>query len=313
MIAAISPAISNASESLGTLRFAETCKAVKTRALKNEEIHGNLLEELRAERDALRDQLANSAADSKMSEKVLAYEALIAKYGADIESRIKSSQELEKARSHHLEDSGLGFHDISFSSSTPQLHNIHEDPSLTGCLVYNLPQGEGVTLGCGTSCSIVLKGLGMLEQMASIINIDNVKVTLTRDAGRILLNGNPLQQAATQTMHHFDRIIVGHAYCFRLLIPEAKGEVEEILKKEAYLLEQALAEIVPENSEAHEHCSHYISELRDRVGDEQTQNFLLQFRVAAPLVEEANMITQEVRPSDQFRFSIEVMSDFFHV
>merc|ERR1719191_1521958 len=54
MIAALSPALSNQEETVGTLRFAESVKAIKTKATRNVQSPDSLVAELRAECERLR-------------------------------------------------------------------------------------------------------------------------------------------------------------------------------------------------------------------------------------------------------------------
>ena len=54
----------------------------------------------------------------------------------------------------------------------------------------------------------------------------------------------------------------------------------------------------------YEQCLLYVEELKDRVGEAESKNFLQDFAEALPLVEEANELTKELRPMDRLRCMI---------
>ncbi|CAJ1356747.1 unnamed protein product, partial [Effrenium voratum] len=69
MIAAISPALSNYEETLGTLKFAQTCKHVATQAVRNEASSGSIVEDLTAEIARLKEML-EAQSDSRQQQRV---------------------------------------------------------------------------------------------------------------------------------------------------------------------------------------------------------------------------------------------------
>jgi len=175
-------------------------------------------------------------------------------------------------------------------------------------LVYFLMPSKATTVGSAKECTITLEGLGMTEKMISIFNHDNAKISIEMGEGRVLINGKAPN--VPRGLHHFDRIIFGHAYCFRVSVP---GAVEEAQRHESgqMLLYEALSEVIPEDSESYQQCISYLTELKRRVGDLKAEAFLGEFRRVVPAVEEANVISQYLRPTDNLHFEIEVMSDLF--
>jgi len=59
MICAISPALDNFEESLSTLRYADSAKKIKNKAVVNESATDKLIRELKEENDSLKQMLEN--------------------------------------------------------------------------------------------------------------------------------------------------------------------------------------------------------------------------------------------------------------
>ena len=59
MICAISPAFDNFEESLSTLRYADSAKKIKNKAVVNESATDKLIRELKEENDSLKQMLEN--------------------------------------------------------------------------------------------------------------------------------------------------------------------------------------------------------------------------------------------------------------
>ncbi|CAE7271139.1 kif1, partial [Symbiodinium necroappetens] len=106
MIAALSPAEFNYEETLSTLLFAQSVKAVKTNAKKNENLEDNLIQDLEAECERLR-QLVNMDAGNSQLQELAALEEMQRKYGRDFEEQLKLAEDLQKQRETLLADAGL--------------------------------------------------------------------------------------------------------------------------------------------------------------------------------------------------------------
>jgi len=172
-------------------------------------------------------------------------------------------------------------------------------------------------------------GLGIKPFMCSLRNEGNRTVTLTRltpcggrltrepvtaqddRPGRVLVNGRVPK--AHLALRHMDRLILGHAFCFRLIVPLVS--VTPNAGRDSLLLacqggiEEALQEVVHEDSPEFADCRAMLDSIQDRIGSLKVKAFLQEFGMALPLVEEGNLITSEVRPQDHLRFHLEVCSD----
>lgn len=314
MMTAISPSLFNYDETLSTLRFAESVKKIKTKAKKNEHNEEKLVNALQAECERLRKLVEAGDASGSHQQDLSAHEAAIAKYGQDFETQLEVARDLEKQRHEFLEDSGLTMSEVMESvgldKSTPQLVNVSSDPMLAGCLFYFLKLGEATALGSDKACKIVINGLGMKPKMAEITNTGNTSLSILGIEGRIVVNGQVLAQDNQRELRHGDRLIIGHSFHFRVVIPLSGDPDAEA--KEAHEIEQELAEIIPENTEAYQECHQYAADLQSKKGWMAAKTFLSTFRKAHRLVDEANTITQELRPRDGLSFAVEVISNPFH-
>eukprot|EP00931_Biecheleriopsis_adriatica_P049595 TRINITY_DN28694_c0_g1_i1.p1 TRINITY_DN28694_c0_g1~~TRINITY_DN28694_c0_g1_i1.p1 ORF type:complete len:991 (-),score=232.42 TRINITY_DN28694_c0_g1_i1:40-2790(-) len=334
MIAALSPAFINYEETLSTLMFAQSVKAVKTNAKKNEQVEDNLKEELEAECRRLR-QLVESGAGHKQQE-LAALEELAKKYGRDFETQLKLAGELKEQRQHLLDDAGLTSTEMSTSvgldSSTPHLLNVCYDPELNGCLIYFLEKGVTFKIGYvetknksvdkrrksiaappttdqEKNIEIPLTGLGIVPNMFEVSNLDDRSLTLRYNEGRVLLNGRQVKDE--ERLQHNDRIIVGHAFCFRLVIPEeAKEAVISDMHGENDI-ERWMDEIHMEEDAAYQQCLFYSKELATRIGETRATAFTRSFHKVCRLVHEANELVRTVHPKERLHFSAEVLTDLF--
>lgn len=353
LIAAISPAKSNEEASLSTLRFAQTCKKITTKVHQNVEKRQSVFSGMKDEIEKLRAQLAagewrvgNPDADSDSDESSDSADSRVErKELEELRERLAEEKEQiekwEQRRALALEDIGLGLSISNITSTyqvdpdTPQLVNLSNDPSLTGCLVYYIPQNQTTIVGSDSRCKVLLKGLGIKEFMFSLQNVDNESVHLKlltadgeeltpeglKDAmrpisrrasgapGRVLINGRQPPCVAAD-LNHNDRIFVGHAYCFRLSIPKGSPPMEPKLSSHiAYSMEDTLFDVLHEHSDEFMECQALMESLKDRIGRQNAENFLHLFGRTLPLVEEANLITSNVRPNEGLRFQLEIASD----
>mmetsp|Transcript_127155 Transcript_127155/g.317552 ORF Transcript_127155/g.317552 Transcript_127155/m.317552 type:complete len:890 (-) Transcript_127155:390-3059(-) len=339
MVAAISPAKSNLDETLSTLRFAQTCKSVKTRAARNQESTQSIVEALKAEIEQLRAAAKEGGHNPEVAKQIEENERLRRK----LEDKSQTLQQWEEKRRRALEDMGLSVYEITdamgMDPNTPQLINVSEDPSLSGNLVYYLTPGADTTLGADKACKIVLAGLGMKPFMCSLKQESMRRVTLTllgfdgkplstsglaqlakpqsyhghKTPGRVLVNGR-VPKALRQDLHHTDRIIVGHAYCFRLVMPLVAAESPPVSPVEGVLsvnddIDEALCQIIHDHADEFTECRALMESMQDKLGPKRAKEFLELFGRTLPLVEEGNLITSAMRPKDCMRFQLELRRD----
>lgn len=346
MIAALSPALSNVAETLSTLRFAQTCKDIKTSAVKNEKTEA-VVAELTAEIARLKERLEQGN-DAGLLLQVQDAEALKQQLVQDYEVQLSEAKSLEQMRAKAMEDMGLDISEISGMAKVdphvPQLINLSEDSSLSGCLVYFLLPDKDMKLGSDSACDIVLTGLGIHPHMCSLRNSENTSVTLSildaagvqtkapasqpthsleptsrrhslpRDTGpRILVAGRAVV-AGSQEVKHTQRIILGHAFCFRLSIPlNAAVESETSSrrrqrKKMQTAVEEALFEALPDCQDGFNEYREIIGHVQDQVGPHEAEEFVETLGMLLPLIEEGNLMTSEIRPQDKLRFRVEICS-----
>jgi len=341
MMAAISPALSNYEETLSTLRFAQTCKQIVTHVHKNEESSESIISDLQLEILKLKAAIANCAGDNPDLEQRLQESlGLRAKVDTDFNAELAEAKKREQEREKALEGMGLSFdagaNNVKMDSNVPMLVNISEDPSLSGCLVYFLPPEDETLLGQDESCKIILQGLGIKKFMCAIHNQDNKVITLwllTPDGekieaaqlvenhikehvahsgeeapGRVLVNGR--FPGSPRELHHMDRIILGHAFCFRVTKNSNTGDRRRSLYEAVQTnLAEVLHEVVHDDTPAFMECRAMLDSIQDRIGVSRCNKFLTEFKTVLPLVEEGNLITSELRGGDFLRFQIEVCSD----
>jgi len=193
---------------------------------------------------------------------------------------------------------------------------------LSGCLMYFLKNGEDTTIGSEEECTITLKGLAVHSRMCTITNVDNSHLVITVPSdgseNRVLVNGRRVDTKGS-TLHHHDRLVIGRAFAFRLVVPKELETMKSVGmtkqqtldENESWDLDKVLGEVVDEESQSFVQAKAYIEELRGRIGEYKAQAFLHSFSKAQKLVDEANDITKEIRPKDRLRFSLEVISDVY--
>mmetsp|Transcript_102445 Transcript_102445/g.181950 ORF Transcript_102445/g.181950 Transcript_102445/m.181950 type:complete len:831 (+) Transcript_102445:54-2546(+) len=324
MMAAVSPALSNFEETMSTLRFAQTCKNVKTKAVKNEESKADMLQDLQAELEQLK-AMESKPGVLTQEAKVKELENLRQQFMKDFQDSLKEAKEREEVRTQALEDMGLSTDELAsafaMDKNCPQLVNISEDPSLSGALIYFLAENEDTFIGAGKENKIEMKGLSIANWMCALYNQANDKVFLklmnqegkplqegqTRQ-GRLLVNGKP--PAPERELKHMDRIMFGHAYLFRVVVP-LHAEDPGTIKQEAISagIEDALNDVVNDEDPAFQEVRAVMDTITDRIGPEKVQEFLHVFTEHFPMIEEGNKITSQVRPHDRLRFQLEVCSD----
>lgn len=327
MCAAISPSYDSCNETIGTLRFAENVKKIQTSAKKNEKSKENILAELKEEARRLRKQLeegggrgggAKDSAADELAAVDAAVEVVAQKYGSNFEEELAEAEKFQKLREQALESMGLHTEDLAshmgIEAGTPQLINYNEDPSLSGCLMYFLMKDEdetnpiGTSIGSGEQCKIKLKGLGMCHKMLTIFNRENMKLTYVLCEGRVMINGK--LSASEGHLKHNDRLILGHAFVFRVNIPNDTSPTID-RREFANVLQTVIADKIPEGTERYEQCLAYATELVSRLGNIKAELFVREFLRSTRWVEEANMIAHEFRSYAIYRFELEAVMDMY--
>jgi len=242
MVAAISPALSETEETLGTLRFASSVKKVRTHAVSNEQdaVESDLLlQTMRSEAEELK--LAAKAAVSaspqqarrlKMNAEAVEHAVLSMQTRID-KTMWHQAQTAERMRCEALAGLSLPFaiggmlggaNDDGVTANSPYLLNISDDISLAGRLLYFLPEGSPISVGSEESNRIRLRGLGIPDRLCEITVVaggKGVEVQYSGAGGRLLVDGVAVANNQVRALYHGARIIFGRAFAFRLVIPLA--------------------------------------------------------------------------------------------
>eukprot|EP00929_Paragymnodinium_shiwhaense_P011315 TRINITY_DN11689_c0_g1_i2.p1 TRINITY_DN11689_c0_g1~~TRINITY_DN11689_c0_g1_i2.p1 ORF type:complete len:2784 (+),score=1034.82 TRINITY_DN11689_c0_g1_i2:198-8549(+) len=330
MMAAVSPSAYNAEETMGTLEFASSVKNIKTsaKATKQAGSDADIVKKLQAEIERLNklvldtsskpqeslDEAVVAEEHQKIQEELEALRALETQMIKDVEEARRVAEEMTQKRQAAMEDMGVSASEMAdnlgLAQTTPHLVNVSADPALMGTLTFFLIAGSEVAIGTGEEDKIKLQGLGMSAGMATIKNEDDTQVSIEAAEGvRVLLNGGKVKKP--ETLSHGSRLLLGYSFCFCVVIPALKDQVEARTMDEKFL-ESALAEVAPEESEVYGAAMQWVGQLRDRIGLTRAEVFTMQFKKLASLVDEANEISKAVRPQERFEFCPEATVDIFH-
>lgn len=347
-LAAIAPGVTSADETAATLRFAESVRRLRTGARPNIGSWADACALLQADALRLHLQLSGSGdawGGSQMPSDPSERRKLVEEMGRPWQVEADEGARQARERAKALESLGVLVGDaaeaFSLEQVTPYLMNMSDDVQLAGRLVYFLRRGAETTIGSSPSCSIVIGGLGVLPELCQVVNHDNVHVTLQRrDECRwhVRVNGQVAPSRGPLPLYHHDRLYLGFAMALRLHIP-MQAEVETINESEEHTglrppppihelvlntYPQDLLPKLPDRSESlseiqffMEHSASfselqlYMEDLYDRLGPERGHTFFKTLQEACHLVDEANMITVEVREEEKLHFEVEFVWDIF--
>ncbi|KAL0485382.1 kinesin-like protein [Acrasis kona] len=255
MIAAVSPASVNYSESLSTLRYANRAKQIKTQAVVNEDPNEKAIKELKNQVAELEKQLklakqgidpsAASSVSNEESEKLRREleesQAIIKRLQMTNEEKEEITKQMSEARHSVLQDAGiLSNQEAGFDrTKQPHLVNLNEDPLMSDSLLYPLNSPGTTTLGKrapqGDSSTtekpdIALGGLGVAAKHCTFeveppaTNIIP-KIFIVPGDGQTFVNGK-LVKEKTPLLQGF-RIIVGNNHIFRFNHPAEAAHIKK--------------------------------------------------------------------------------------
>jgi len=342
MLACASPAASSCSMTESTLRFAQSVKKIKTKPRQNEEIEGTLLNNLRAEIEHLRQQLVVVNTEHRGSihmklDASLAVEQMFKESLGDLDDQKATLNEL-----------GLAANDLSSAwkrgstlkvrfDADPYLVNICDDPLLSGCLTYLLPENDPVSVGSDPSCTIQVEGLGIRSDMCEILNKDGVTVELVvsfgdeldlqslrslpellstpsvsiggilkRDSGptvkrshknKSMVYVNNTIVMERQELQDGDSLRIGPTHVFQVQIPKAAAAAAAAKTEDGGPrgVASIIKSITREGTFERTNAKQYAAHMKERVGGARTEVMLEQLQELLPLIEEANVMTEELR------------------
>ncbi|CAE7415729.1 unc-104 [Symbiodinium sp. CCMP2592] len=292
MVAALSPASSDLDETLSTLRFADMVKQIRTRVTSNRVNKANLIKQLQDEIVRLKSQVESRW---NTDEQIAQLEAVCTHFKDALEQEKSRSEALAAERAACLKEMGLSVNSEGVSvvvasqgdAGVPYLVNLSEDPYLQGCLMYFLP-GPEVTIGSSDGNNVRMSGLGMKPRHCRICNEGNRKLVLhpiaasdEKDIPRVLLNGRRVTEAVQ--IQHQDRLILGHAWAFRVAVPLTASELRaaDTAVKEGGThadsqaeLDQAVAEIEDSSSQSFQHLRKFVEDLEKCAGTDCARTFV---------------------------------------
>ncbi|XP_041121988.1 kinesin-like protein KIF28P [Polyodon spathula] len=299
MIATVSPAHINYEETLSALRYAERAKSIMNRAVINVSATERLLRDLKEENSRLQARIASIETAGAVEERD-ALRRLILENESQLREIQKSwQQKLEDAKREWEQQYGTLALEEELKATLPYLVNVSEDPQLSGVLRKLIKTGiTSVGRIPSSEEDIVMKGLGILDKHAVLVNCDD-KVTMEPQKGaRILVNGVPL--LTRSQLKHLDRIIFGScAFYLYVGFPQERSEKDKIHK---YGKDFFLSEIVSDTEFAQLHLG--SSDKQKENIDPNLTRLFHDFTALMPVVMQANQISQELGKNISFELEI---------
>ncbi|XP_037956915.1 kinesin-like protein Klp98A isoform X2 [Teleopsis dalmanni] len=232
MIAALSPADCNYSETLSTLRYANRAKNIINKPTINEDANVKLIRELREEINKLKSMLTGDIhslqPSLKMLEDLQKKEAQEKVLTEEWTEKWKEAQSiLQEQKSLGLRKSGVG---VVLDSEMPHLIGIHNDVT-TGVTLYSLKEGETLI---GTDDSdipqdIELTGDGIRPQHCSIVLRDGVITLHPRLMAQCWLNARLIDEPTN--ISQGDIILLGRTNIFRFNNPAEAAKLRKDLSR----------------------------------------------------------------------------------
>jgi len=305
MLANISPACENLSETISTLRFAASVKTIKTVATQNRCTQDELVSSLKRELESLRARIMAPRDSMKQQVQVFEREQLIADLTQDYKLQIEHAKLMQEARDSMVKDMALSADGIQTAfgvdAQTPYLLNMASCSSLAGSLLYYIPQGLQRTIGSAQDNAICLTGLGLAEYLCIVENTSNTRLTVRKCSheGRIVINGKPLESGTSRELHNGDRVVFGISLALRVSIPSSHAK-RVLEHRDTELLLQGLEdesldiEASPSWAVLHE----YLSQVIQQLPPAHAESLCRDVRQVVRLCDEANEITSVCRASD---------------
>ncbi|XP_052870314.1 kinesin-like protein Klp98A [Anopheles cruzii] len=228
MIAAISPADVNYSETLSTLRYANRAKNIINKPTINEDPNVKLIRELRDEIYKLKLMISSDTAELEPSLKVLedlhkkeAQEKVLTEEWTEKWREAQSI--LREQKSLGLRKSGVG---VVLDSEMPHLIGIHDDIS-TGVTLYSLKDGE-TSIGTEEAPypqDIMLNGIGIAPEHCRIVLSSGTATIYPNPNATCLLNASIIE--VPTAISQGDILLLGRTNMFRYNNPAEAAKLRQ--------------------------------------------------------------------------------------
>ncbi|KAH9487863.1 Kinesin-like protein kif28p [Bulinus truncatus] len=306
MIAALSPADINYSETLSTLRFADRAKMIKTQAVVNENPTDKLIRELREENQRLLELLkvggvpkgiaVAGASNQEVEDLKKEYEARLASNQQEMDMMKKTwTESMKESQDEYLVKVEAEKKRNEERKVIPHFWNLSEDPALTAVLIHFLREGS-VRIGNKQATpppEILINGLGIQKEHATVTNKKGTVLLKPMPDAKITINGKPV--TAEIELHHNDRVLLGpnHLYVFHHPQDEAKL-IKAGKKFEQPTYDSAQEEIAKESG------------LVDSKANKSKEELLLNEDLiqVLPMVFEANAMSEEMDKRVKFEICL---------
>uniref|UniRef100_A0A8C9VP02 Kinesin-like protein n=1 Tax=Scleropages formosus TaxID=113540 RepID=A0A8C9VP02_SCLFO len=239
MIATISPADLNYSETLSTLRYANRAKNIMNKPTINEDSNVKLIRELRAEIARLKvllgqgSQIAllDSPTALSMEEKLHENEARVLELTKEWTNKWNETQNILKEETLALRKEGIG---VVLDSELPHLIGIDEDLLSTGIILYHLKEGR-TSVGrddAEVQQDIVLHGPSLEREHCVFENLNDLVTLVPLGSSQCFVNGIPVMEPYQLSQGAV--ILLGRMNMFRFNHPKEAAKMRE--KRKSTLL-----------------------------------------------------------------------------
>jgi len=231
MLCAVSPAGVNYSESMSTLRYAQSAKKIATKAVINEDPTAKLIKQLREEVERLKNEVATGGVGDGGAA-VMEVEAMMMQKSMSKEQRKQQTDRLKARRQLILAMTGGGSTGEEGLKKFPHLSNLNQDPMLSGTL--KLIISEETTMNIGRKDSDVvqdvqLEGLGMKKSHCLITNREGGElfVKCGEPQANVYVNGVKVGAEGTKLQNN-DILVLGVCtHIYQLRVPKISRVKEE--------------------------------------------------------------------------------------
>jgi len=298
MIATVSPDIGCIQETVATLRFASCVRQVKTTAVQNKLRNDELLDELQEEIRRLRGRTDEYGEGSQPHNHLRRIN--------DLESLVDYVNKEYTSRKVHIA-SDVDERVLNGDKNTPILLNMSDDPMVAGCLLYHFVADEITTIGASADSKITLKGIGISDRLCKISNLGNVEVTIEKvsQTGRLCVNGKLLHEGESRQLRNGDRLYLGRAYAFKVVIPlDNTSPDDQGLSLDG--LQEEWSAI--EDSQSWVSLQEYLTQVLAQIPNDQAHKLADEMKKGCELCDEANEISMECRADEGLHFEVDLTS-----